>query len=161
MSLDDYYSIIAQCRGRTFQIALGGAGDPNKHEFFADILRVTRENKIVPNYTTSGYDLTDREVEWTKKYCGAVAVSYYSKLDKDGNEDNFSTIDAIERFVRAGCITNVHYVLSRKNIMEAIYRVKNSVSVSYTHLDVYKRQDLNRPSAGFTASTGIFQPRPS
>ena len=127
MSLDDYYSIIAQCRGRTFQIALGGAGDPNKHEFFADILRVTRENKIVPNYTTSGYDLTDREVEWNKKYCGAVSVSYYSKLDKDGNEDNFSTIDAIERFVRAGCITNVHYVLSRKNIMEAIYRVKNSV----------------------------------
>ena len=31
MSLDDYCSIIAQCRGRTFQIALGGAGDPNKH----------------------------------------------------------------------------------------------------------------------------------
>lgn len=66
MSLDDYYSIIAQCRGRTFQIALGGAGDPNKHEFFADILRVTRENKIVPNYTTSGYDLTDRKLSGPK-----------------------------------------------------------------------------------------------
>lgn len=127
MDFDEYCTIINQCKGRVFQIALGGAGDPNKHEFFADILRVTRENRIVPNYTTSGYDLTDKEIELTKKYCGAVAVSYYSKLDNSGNEDNPPTIEAIERFVEAGCITNVHYVLSKKNIKEAIYRVKNSV----------------------------------
>ncbi len=127
MGLDDYLAIINQCQGRVFQIALGGAGDPNKHEFFADILRRTRENRIVPNYTTSGYDLTDKEIELTKQYCGAVAVSYYSKLDEYGNEDNSSTITAIERFVKAGCITNVHYVLSKKSIKEAIYRVKNGV----------------------------------
>ena len=42
------------------------------------------------------------------------------------NEDNPSTIAVIERFVKAGCITNVHYVLSKKNIKEAIYRVRNS-----------------------------------
>lgn len=125
MSLDDYCSIIAQCRGRTFQIALGGAGDPNKHESFAEILRATRENRIVPNYTTSGYNLTDREIELTKKYCGAVAVSFYSNIDKNGNEDNPPTITAIERFVKAGCITNIHYVLSKKSIREAVYRVKN------------------------------------
>lgn len=119
--------IIKQCKGRVFQIALGGAGDPNKHEFFADILRITSENRIVPNYTTSGYNLTDREIELTKEYCGAVAVSYYSKLSEDKNEDNPSTIEAIERFVEAGCTTNVHYVLSKKNILEAIYRVKNGV----------------------------------
>lgn len=127
MDFDDYSKIITQCKGRVFQIALGGAGDPNKHKFFADILHITRENRIVPNYTTSGYNLTDREIELTQKYCGAVAVSYYSKLDKDGNEDNPSTIEAIERFVKAGCITNVHYVLSKKNIKEVIYRVKNGV----------------------------------
>lgn len=127
MDLADYSAIIKQCKGRVFQIALGGAGDPNKHESFADILRITRENRIVPNYTTSGYALTDREIELTKKYCGAVAVSYYSKLNKYGNEDNISTIAAIERFTKAGCITNVHYVLSKKSIKEAIYRVKNNV----------------------------------
>ena len=127
MSFNDYFEIIKQCKGRVFQIALGGAGDPNKHEFFADILRITSENRIVPNYTTSGYNLTDREIELTKEYCGAVAVSYYSILNEDKNEDNPSTIEAIERFVKAGCTTNVHYVLSKKNILEAIYRVKNGV----------------------------------
>lgn len=125
MSLDDYCSIIAQCRGRTFQIALGGAGDPNKHESFAEILRATRENRIVPNYTTSGYNLTDREIELTKRYCGAVAVSFYSNIDKNGDEDNPTTITAIERFVKTGCITNIHFVLSKKSIKEAVYRVKN------------------------------------
>lgn len=127
MSFDDYSSIIAQCKGRTFQIALGGAGDPNKHEAFEEILHVTREKGIVPNYTTSGYGLTDREIELTRKYCGAVAVSYYSKLDKFGNENCPSTISAIERFVAKGCSTNVHYVLSKKSIKEAVYRVKNRV----------------------------------
>ena len=127
MAFEDYSSIINQCNRRVFQIALGGAGDPNKHESFADILYITREKRIVPNYTTSGYALTDTEIELTKKYCGAVAVSYYSKLDKHGNEDNPSTIEAIERFVKAGCITNVHYVLSKRSIEEALYRVKNSI----------------------------------
>ncbi|MCI8650727.1 MAG: radical SAM protein [Anaerotruncus sp.] len=127
MSLDDYFSIITQCRGKTFQIALGGAGDPNKHEAFAEILRITRENKIVPNYTTSGYELTDREIELTKKYCGAVAVSFYSNLDKYGNEDNPPTITAIERFIKAECITNIHFVLSKKSIKEAVYRVRNGI----------------------------------
>lgn len=88
MSVADYRSIIDQCDRRVFQVALGGAGDPNKHEAFADILRVTRENRIVPNYTTSGYSLTDREVSLTKQYCGAVAVSFYSRLDSNGTEDN-------------------------------------------------------------------------
>ena len=125
MSFDDYASIIAQCKGRTFQIALGGAGDPNKHEAFEEILHITRENRIVPNYTTSGYGLTDREIELTRKYCGAVAVSYYSKLDEYGNENCPATISAIERFVAKGCVTNVHYVLSKKSIKEAVYRVKN------------------------------------
>lgn len=101
--------------------------DPNKHESFAEILRATRENRIVPNYTTSGYNLTDREIELTKTYCGAVAVSFYSNIDKNGNEDNPPTITAIERFVKAGCITNVHFVLSKKSIKEAVYRVRNGV----------------------------------
>lgn len=127
MSLADYKSIIDQCRGRVFQVALGGAGDPNKHEQFEDILRATRQNGIVPNYTTSGFELTDFEVCLTKKYCGAVAVSYYSSLDIHRKETNMMTIASINRFVGAGCITNIHYVVSKKNIREAIERVRGNM----------------------------------
>lgn len=124
MTLEDYKSIIEQCTGRTFQVALGGAGDPNKHERFEDILVTTVANRIVPNLTTSGYKMTPTEVSLIKKYCGAVAVSYYSRLDQNNKETNFVTINAIESLLSAGCVTNVHYVLSRESIDEAIKRLE-------------------------------------
>ena len=127
MSLEDYKEIVRQSKGKTFQIALGGAGDPNKHEYFEEILEYSAKNGIVPNLTTSGLDLQDEEISLIKQYCGAVAVSYYSKLDKNGNETNSQTINAIERLVAAGCRTNIHYVISKDNIKETIYRLHNSL----------------------------------
>lgn len=126
MAFEDYERIIYQCKGKVFQVALGGAGDPNKHESFKEILKVTKENAIVPNLTTSGYELLDTEVELIKLYCGAVAVSYYSRLT-DGGESNSVTIDAIEKFVDVGCITNIHFVLSSDTIEEAIFRLENDI----------------------------------
>lgn len=115
MSLADFSTIVEQGRGKLFQIALGGRGDPNKHEEFEGICSVCRENLIVPNYTTSGLDLTDEEVEVTKKYCGAVAVSWYRQQH---------TLDAIQKFLDAGIKTNIHYVLAKNTIDEAIDRLR-------------------------------------
>lgn len=125
MSLTDFKKIIDQCRGYVFQIALGGAGDPNKHQDFEEILRIASDNNIIPNLTTSGFNMSAQEVELIKKYCGAVAVSYYSKLEKNGQESNPITIEAVKRLVAAGCTTNIHYVLSRDSIDEAIFRLEN------------------------------------
>ena len=77
MSVSDFELIARQASGKTFQIALGGAGDPNKHPDFEDLLKICRRYRIVPNLTTSGFDLTDKEIYCIKKYCGAVAVSWY------------------------------------------------------------------------------------
>lgn len=116
MSLEDYKSIITQSKDKVFQVALGGRGDPNKHIKFRDILKFTRENGIVPNYTTSGYGLTNEEVEATRKHVGAVAVSWYRNLWTDR---------AIRMFLTAGVKTNIHFVLGNNTIDEAIERVKN------------------------------------
>ena len=75
MSLEDYISIMEQCKGKTFQIALGGAGDPDTHENFEEILKTTRKYGMVPNFTTSGITMTEEKAKICKKYCGAVAVS--------------------------------------------------------------------------------------
>lgn len=127
MTAQVYSQLVKQCKGKTFQVALGGAGDPNKHEEFEEILRLTRGNLIVPNLTTSGFALTDAEIDLIHNYCGAVAVSFYSKLDSSGLETNPLTITAIERFIEAGCTTNIHFVLGKHNIDEAIYRVRNGL----------------------------------
>jgi radical SAM protein with 4Fe4S-binding SPASM domain len=76
--------------------------------------------------TTSGFRMTDNEVELIKKYCGAVAVSWYSRLI-DGKESNKETINAVERFVKNACTTNIHYVVSKDTIDEAIIRLEHDL----------------------------------
>ena len=77
MKLKDFIWIAEQCNGKCNQFALGGRGDPDQHENFGDILKVCKENNIVPNFTTSGYGMTPEIAKLCKEYCGAVAVSWY------------------------------------------------------------------------------------
>ena len=126
MTSSDFDLIARQAAGKTFQIALGGAGDPNKHPEFQKILRICKHYRIVPNLTTSGYGLTDNEIQNIKEYCGAVAVSWYSRII-GGRESNTATIEAVNRLVKEGCTTNIHYVISNQTIDEAIYRLENDL----------------------------------
>lgn len=117
MKLDDFKKIAEESKGKSFQFALGGRGDANKHENFEEILKICEKNDIVPNYTTSGLGLTKEEVQLTKKYCGAVAVSWYKQEH---------TLKAIQMFIDAGIKTNIHYVLGNNSIDEAIERLENN-----------------------------------
>lgn len=81
MSLENYETIMKQSSGKVFQVALGGAGDPDTHENFEEILKTTRGYGIVPNFTTSGIAFTKEKAELCKKYCGAVAVSFHPKVE--------------------------------------------------------------------------------
>ena len=116
MSLDDFESILKQSKGKLFQIALGGAGDPDTHENFEEILKLCKSYNIVPNFTTSGIAFTKEKAELCKKYCGAVAVSEH-------NADY--TKKALKLLLEAGVKTNLHYVLSSKTIDDAIDKLKN------------------------------------
>lgn len=117
MSLSDFKRIVRECRNLSNQFALGGRGDPNEHENFEEILQICRNSNIIPNYTTSGFGLTDEQIEISKKYCGAVAVSWYRSP---------YTISAIERLVKAGVKTNIHFVLNSDTIHEAIQLLKEN-----------------------------------
>lgn len=115
MSLVDFRQIIKQCAGRVNQFALGGRGDPDMHEDFAEILKLCRQNGIVPNLTTSGLCLTEEKVFSIKKYCGAAAVSWYRSEH---------TFRAVGMLVNAGVKTNIHYVLGNQSIDEAFDMIK-------------------------------------
>ena len=116
MSVDDFRWIAEQSKGRSNQFALGGRGDPDQHEHFEELLQICRKNNIVPNFTTSGYGMTPEIAELCKKYSGAVAVSWYrSKY----------TLRAIDMLLKAGVRTNIHYVLGKNSIDEAIERLEN------------------------------------
>lgn len=81
MKLEDYKKIIDWSKGHLFEVALGGRGDPDMHENFEEILRYSRDNGIIPNFTTSGLGMTPEKAALCKELCGAVAVSMYSRLD--------------------------------------------------------------------------------
>lgn len=117
MNVEDFKWIAEQSKGRCNQFALGGRGDPDQHENFEDILKICWENNLVPNFTTSGYGMTARIAELCKMYCGAVAVSWYR---------SDYTLKAIQRLLSAGVKTNIHYVLGKNSIDEAIYRLREN-----------------------------------
>ena len=117
MSVGNFAKIAGQCKGRCNQFALGGRGDPDQHEHFEEILKICRKNHIVPNFTTSGYGMTDDIAALCKKYCGAVAVSWYRSE---------YTLNAINLLLSAGVKTNIHYVLGKNSIDEAIKRLKEN-----------------------------------
>lgn len=114
MTIEDFRWIAEQSKGRCNQFALGGRGDPDQHEHFEEILQICRENALVPNFTTSGYGMTPEIAALCKRYCGAVAVSWYRSE---------YTLRAIQMLLDAGVKTNIHYVLGRNSIDEAIDRL--------------------------------------
>lgn len=117
MTVQDFRWIAEQCCGRCNQFALGGRGDPDQHEQFEELLKICGQNELVPNFTTSGYGMTPKIATICKQYCGAVAVSWY--------RSDYTT-KAIHMLLNAGVKTNIHYVLGRNSIDEAIKRLKNN-----------------------------------
>lgn len=117
MSVEDFRWIAEQSKGRCNQFALGGRGDPDQHEYFEEILRICRENTLVPNFTTSGYGMTPEIAKLCKQYCGAVAVSWYRSE---------YTLKAIQMLLQASVKTNIHYVLGNNSMDEAIDRLRNN-----------------------------------
>ena len=127
MDLDLYKSIIDQSKGYTYQVALGGKGDPNKHEKFGEILKYTVEHGIIPNLTTSGVGITEYEINLILKYCGAIAISMYSKYNKKTKqESNPECINLINK-LSSKIKTNIHYVVSNSTIDDLIYRLENKL----------------------------------
>lgn len=61
--------------------------------------------------------MNDEKAQLSKKYCGAVAVSWY--------RSNY-TIKAIECLLKHEVKTNIHYVIDTNSIDEAIERLKSN-----------------------------------
>ena len=110
LTLKDFDDLLTKMiQARVLQIALGG-GEPTLHPHFAEILKKLRvKGNIIPNYTTNGTNLTEEILNDTKKYCGAVAVSY--------SEEREELIRlAINKFVSRGIQTNLHLVMLKSRI---------------------------------------------
>lgn len=106
----DIQRILKQAKDAgVLQIALGG-GNPNQHPQFVEILRLIRESGIVPSYTTNGLGLTDKILQATSIYCGAMAVSFYPPYDQE------YYLKLFEKITSYGIRLNLHVILKQDTI---------------------------------------------
>lgn len=131
MKLEDFKMIIKQVKHHTNQVALGGRGDPNKHKNFKEILTYCRKNKIAPNYTTSGIDLTPDEIS-ISKICGAVAVSDYGKP---------FTYKALKGFIESDIKTAMHIIYS-KSSHDKVIQILKGEDVWNNKIDLIKLNSI-------------------
>lgn len=97
--------------GNVFQVALGG-GEPLEHPQFVQIIDATLKREIVPNFTTNGMYLTEDICKTIQGKVGAIALSITREADLEHKK--------VAMLRKYDIRTNVHYVLSAKNIGEAI-----------------------------------------
>ena len=128
MPIEHFRRIAQESAGRCCQFALGGRGDPDQHEHFSELLSISRAHGIVPNFTTSGYGMTEELANLCRKFCGAVAVSWYG-----GNY----TRNAIRMLLNAGVTTNIHYVLGKHSIDDAVRRLRAQDFPEGTHAVIF------------------------
>lgn len=130
MTLEDYCDVLDSMNfpehGNVFQVALGG-GEPLEHPDFFAIIDETLKRGIVPNFTTNGRLLTADTFERLKGKVGAMAISI-SRIEEMALYD-----DLLKS--RNGIRINLHYILSRNSVEQAIDIVKGK------HNEVLK--DLN------------------
>lgn len=121
MSLDDYKRIIDEIKSKTFQVSLGGRGDPDMHENYEEILKYSYENHVIPNFTTSGLGMTPEKAEICKKWCGAVAVSMYSRITEEPVVAWRKLNDQEERN-RYSSVNNIPVMFTLNNANERCYK---------------------------------------
>jgi len=105
---------------KPFQIAYGG-GEPTLHPDFCELMRVTYEHDITPNFTSNGMFITDDKltneiIEVTKKYCGGVAFSTHPHLESYWRK-------AAEVFIVNKIHTNFHVIISDKKSIDFFFKI--------------------------------------
>jgi organic radical activating enzyme len=104
-----------------FQIAFGG-GEPTSHPQFVELMKLSYDMGIVPNYTTNGMwtyegsDMVSMVLNATKKYCGGVAVSTHPHLEKYWRR-------AVEHYLQNNIFTNLHVIISDKESIDKFMKI--------------------------------------
>lgn len=121
------------------QIAFG-ITDTGSNPDFWRILEYSRNEGIIPNYTTHGFDVTPGIAQRTKELCGAVAVSYHK---------HNACLHAVREFIRAGCPqVNIHFILYRNSVKRAFKLIDAVKDIDGVNAVVFLRYKPKGRNAG-------------
>jgi len=127
---------------RVFHVALGG-GESLEQPWFLDLAAYARSRGVVPNLTTNGFPLDERNVARCRVF-GQINVSL------DGVEDDYRQTRGIRGFAaadraltllrKARCRAGINVVVSRRNVhkLESILRYARRKKVNQVELLRFK-----------------------
>jgi len=140
---------------KPYQIAIGG-GEPTLHPDFLELLTTSKlVLDIVPNYTTNGMFIDDRElitklVLFTKLFCGGVAVSAHEHLDSYWRL-------AVDLFTKAGVKTNIHIIISDKESVDRFLKIFGEYEKEVNYFVLLSYQAMGRAKFKKVESDYLFE----
>lgn len=121
MTLDTWKQLLDKFPKNLTQVAFG-ITDLDTNPDFLEILKYTKSQGVIPNFTTHGMNLTKEMAQEYAKVCGAIAVSAYA-----WNKD--LCYDAIKMLTDAGMTqVNIHCVLSHDLMEHAMSVVDDAIN---------------------------------
>lgn len=134
-----------------FHVALGG-GEAFERDDFFEIVRYCREIGLVPNLTTHGQKINDREIEICKMM-GQVNVSIDGIDDVygvNGRVGSFRVADeSITKLQKAGVAVGINCVVSRKNYRHLGTLVSYAINKNMNEIEFLKYKPSGRGRAHY------------
>lgn len=123
---------------KPFQIAIGGAGEATLHPDFPDFLKEVKNLDILPNYTTSGLNLTERVLQATEDFSGGVALSYHPHLS------NFDISFKKLSELRGKIKLNIHVIVGQEGSLESLEDLYKKYSKNLDYIVLLPYQPVGR-----------------
>lgn len=135
------------------QIAIGSEGCPTIHPDFCEFLETIYNLGIVPNYTTNGitisnilygtdeeYNLGQKILDYTEKYCGGVAVS--ANTWNERINDRWKA--AVNILSTRDIHINIHYIIKDKESVNEFLDIYNEFKDKVLYFVVLPLMDSGR-----------------
>ena len=109
MSFETFKNVFDKMKVNLDSVAFGITGVQTNPDF-VKMMQYCRENKVVPNFTLSGADLTDELAKEISQYVGGLAVSAYES-------DKNVCYNTVKKFIDLGIEqTNIHLLVSQETL---------------------------------------------
>jgi MoaA/NifB/PqqE/SkfB family radical SAM enzyme len=133
---------------KPFQIAYGG-GEPTLHPRFIELLKLTYKHGITPNYTTNGMKISSDLMIATKKYCGGVAVSCHSHLEKRWKH-------TVKKFIYYDIKVNLHIIISNKKSVDDFLEIYEMYKADVEYFVLLPYMAIGRAKEKYLAFDYLF-----
>lgn len=114
MSLNNFKSIIDQCKDIDTSIILTGSCDPNRHPDFQGMVEYCNDLNMRPSIITSGTMIVDPILDLFREYCDSIIVRWY-------NHPNTHLI--LDRLISSEIKTGLYFLLNSSTIKDANLRL--------------------------------------